>query len=98
MQAWKSNPDRSCYYRLRADKLEMENDRAREEYVQVKTIKKDLANFCGAIQARIDASDLDPAIKTELREDVADWLSRLSLPGSNGQRHKRRRNGKSKAK
>jgi hypothetical protein len=88
-QAWKSNPDRSRYYRLRADKLEMENDRARRQYVEAKTIKKDLASFCGAIETKIRASNLNPAIKTELSEDLADCLSRLSLLTTNGQQRRK---------
>jgi hypothetical protein len=90
--------DRCRYYRLRVDRLEQQNAETRAQYVKAGAIRKGLTDFCGALQARIDRSALDPVIKTELREDMVDWLSRLSLPGTNGQRHKRRRNGKSKAK
>jgi hypothetical protein len=94
-QAWKNNPQRNRYYKLRADKLEMENRLAREGDVEAKTIKKDLASFCGAIRARIDASELEPNLKSELSEDITDWLTKVPLNGqSNGKSRSTRRGRK----
>jgi hypothetical protein len=82
-QAWKSNPERSRYYRLRADRLEQQNAEARAQYVQAGTIGKDLAAFCNALQARIDRSALATATKSELAEDISDFVSK-SVNGQNG--------------
>jgi hypothetical protein len=44
-QAWKSDPDRSRYYRLRADKLEMTNALARQDYVEAKQNQERFGEF-----------------------------------------------------
>jgi hypothetical protein len=92
-QAWKSDPDRSRYYKARADKIEMTNGLARAEYIETDRIRKDLTKICDAIAQKIRASDLDPQLKVEICEDLSAYLGRLHLPvtGPNGQRKGRQR-------
>jgi hypothetical protein len=87
---WKTDPDRCRYYRLRADKIEMENALARQDYVEAKQVKTDLTNFCGAILARIEASDLSPATKTELLMRVSAVAVSVGVQGAKERLRQRR--------
>jgi hypothetical protein len=98
-QAWKSDPDRSRYYRLRADRLELQNGLARSQYIERDQLKALLGKFCAGIGSRIAASDLDPALKAEISEDLATYLERIRLSAvrPNAQ-HNRGEQGRRRAK
>jgi hypothetical protein len=99
---WKSDRDRSRYYKLRSDALELKNALAREQYVHRDRIKDDLIKFCAAINARVQSSQLDASLKGEIADDITSYLSRVHIGGSNGQangsrgRSRRHRRGKAK--
>jgi hypothetical protein len=79
-QKWKSDKNRSRSYKLRADRLEIQNTATRSELIESAQIKEDLTKFCDAIGSRIAASKLDAGLKDEINEDLADYLERLRLP------------------
>ena len=92
-QAWKSDPDRSRYYRLRSEKLERENAEFRESLIPARDVERSLQAFVAAIEEKIRHSELEPDLQRELSEDLSDFLRRVSVNGDGKINAKRRSTG-----
>jgi|GraSoi_2013_60cm_1033757.scaffolds.fasta_scaffold03186_4 hypothetical protein len=80
-QKWKSDSDRCRYYKLRAEKIEMELAEKAKHLIPVKTTDRNLRAFCAAIAGKIRSSPLEASSQTELFDDLADLPHRLSVNG-----------------
>jgi hypothetical protein len=88
--AW-ANKARCDYYRLRAEKLERINREEAARYMPAAELSKSVRAFCEVIGTRIARSRLPTELKSELKEDIADFLKR-SKGGSNGNGQKPKSN------
>jgi hypothetical protein len=85
--AWKSDPIRAEYYRQRAIRAHRELEEHRAKYIDRKTLERELKSFCVILKNRITQSKLDANLKSELCDDIRDYVQKVNNgPNGNGQK------------